>query len=120
MTNALGAPRNRADGPAKVTGQADYTADKILDRVSYGVFVTSTIPSGTVTGIDISDAEAAPGVLKIFTRKDFPNLKSVSHPPAGQSQLPLRDDVVRYEGQPVALTIRWSPQRRSLSGEMGN
>jgi xanthine dehydrogenase YagR molybdenum-binding subunit len=40
---AIGAPRTRVDGRAKVTGSARYAADWPMDGLAYGYIVQSTI-----------------------------------------------------------------------------
>ncbi len=105
MTQSIGQPVSRADGREKVTGGARYTADVPIEDVTYGFMVTGTIPHGRVTKIDTGAAEAATGVLKVLTYRNTPRLQKIAHPPAGQSYLPLQDDRILYEGQPVALVV---------------
>ncbi|MBA3712399.1 MAG: xanthine dehydrogenase family protein molybdopterin-binding subunit [Pyrinomonadaceae bacterium] len=105
MSNEIGKPLSRLDGRPKVTGAARYTADTPIEGLTYAVFATSTIPHGRVTKLDVSKAEVAPGVLKVLTHLNTPKLKPIQHPPAGQSLMPLQDDRILYEGQPVALVV---------------
>ncbi|MDQ6774073.1 MAG: xanthine dehydrogenase family protein molybdopterin-binding subunit [Candidatus Dormibacteraeota bacterium] len=98
----VGRPLSRAEGPAKVTGRAVYTADTHIPGVAYGVLIMSRIPSGHVTGIDSQAALASPGVLAVITPANAPRLK---RPQLAAQFLPLQDDVVRHEGQPVALLV---------------
>ena len=84
--------------------------------VAYAVLVPATIPSGTIIAIDAAAAAPAPGVLSLHASQHA-ELQRVSMP-AGQAFLPLQDDRIVYEGQPVALvvadTLRMQPkpQRR--------
>ena len=48
----IGQPVNRVDGPRKVTGDARYAAEFHLPGMAYGVMVLSTVPAGTIAGID--------------------------------------------------------------------
>lgn len=105
MSQSIGQPISRADGRTKVTGGARYTADVPIEDVTHGFMVTGTIPHGRVTKIDTGTAEAATGVLKVLTYRNTPRLQKIAHPPAGQSYLPLQDDRILYEGQPVALVV---------------
>ena len=50
--NGIGAPINRTDAWAKVSGAAHYTAEHRVEGLTYAVLVTSTIPSGRVLRID--------------------------------------------------------------------
>ena len=108
MSNEIGKPLSRLDGRPKVTGAARYTADTPIEGLTYAVFATSTIPHGRVTKLDVSQAETAPGVLKVLTHLNTPQLKLIQHAPAGlagQSLMPLQNDRILYEGQPVALVV---------------
>ena len=105
MTTAIGQPLSRLDGPEKVTGQARYTADVRVEGVAYGVLVSSTIARGRIDRIDTAPASAAPGVVRVFTHGNTPRLAELTMPPAGQTVLPLQNDEIHYEGQPVALVI---------------
>jgi xanthine dehydrogenase YagR molybdenum-binding subunit len=103
--SGVGSSVSRLDGPAKVTGAARYAADTPAAGIAYGVFVPATIARGRIATLDASDAERAPGVLRVFAPATFPKLAPIGSPPAGQSFMPLQDDTVRYEGQPIALVV---------------
>lgn len=102
---SVGAPINRLDGAEKVTGQARYTADTPMKGVLHAVIVGSTRPHARIVRIDTQAAQAAPGVIRIFTHLNTPKLGKVSGLPLGQDLLPLQSDEVLYEGQPVALVV---------------
>ena len=104
----LGRRIARADGVAKVTGQADYALEHDLAGVVHAVIVESTVPSGRIGKIDLAAARTMPGVLRILTHADALPLKSCPMVPAGsvmESFLPLQDDRIRYNGQPIALVV---------------
>ena len=48
----VGKPLVRADGRAKVTGEAHYSAEEQLPGAVYGVLVTSGIARGRIVEID--------------------------------------------------------------------
>jgi xanthine dehydrogenase YagR molybdenum-binding subunit len=100
---SIGRPLSRAEGAAKVTGRAVYTADTPVAGLTYGVMAISTISSGRVRRIDSTAALAADGVLAVITHENAPHLR----PPQGaaMSFVPLQDDIVRHEGQPLALVV---------------
>ncbi|HZC97660.1 MAG TPA: xanthine dehydrogenase family protein molybdopterin-binding subunit, partial [Bradyrhizobium sp.] len=102
----IGEPLPRLDGPIKVTGKARYTADMRVANMVHGVLVTATIPSGKVNDVDGAFALAEPGVVRVLTHKEMPRAKcTIAGPPWGHSFLPLQDDEIRHEGQPVALVL---------------
>jgi xanthine dehydrogenase YagR molybdenum-binding subunit len=91
------------DGPAKVTGRAVYTADTPVAGLVCAVAAVSTVPRGRVLRIDACAARAAAGVLAVITHENAPRLRVPRG--AAQSFLPLQDDLVHHEGQPVALAV---------------
>src|SRR5438093_3065978 len=105
----IGDPINRLDGRAKVTGAARYAAEWPVDRLAYAVIVQSTIPCGTITGIDTSAAAALPGVLGVMTADNAPRLPQAGragvNPPAGRELSLLQSREVRYNGEPIAVVV---------------
>ena len=71
----IGAPINRIDGIAKVTGKATYATDYPVKNLAHAVLFKSTIAAGTIRNIDTAEAEKAPGVLAVITHKNAPKLK---------------------------------------------
>ncbi len=65
----VGKPTDRIDGPLKTTGTAPYAYERhdVAPDAAYGVVVGSTIAKGRISGIDLTAARAAPGVLGIVT-----------------------------------------------------
>jgi len=97
MSAVTGKPLDRVDGRAKVTGEAQYSADIPIDRLAYGVIFEITIAKGRVVQIDTQAAERAFGVLGVITHLKAPKLFKVNmfpHGPAGESLVPLQQDTV--------------------------
>ena len=72
----------RVDAYDKATGRAKYT-DDLCDRSALVVrVVRSTVAHGIVKSVDLSEAEKIPGVVKIFTCFDVPQIKysTAGHP----------------------------------------
>lgn len=103
MSAAIGAPLDRVDGRAKVTGRAAYAADAPVAGLAHAVLVQSTIAKGRITRVDAGAAQAAPGVLAVLTHANAPRLNGTASLPGGQSFVPMQDDVIYYAGQHVAL-----------------
>src|SRR5260221_3219249 len=61
-TQVMGKPATRLDGAAKVTGAAKYTYDVQPEGWLYGMVLRSKWPAAKVTRIDLSKAQAMPGV----------------------------------------------------------
>lgn len=70
----VGAKMTRVDAYAKVTGEAKYTADLMPEDVLCAKVVHSTIANGWVKGFDLEEAQKVPGVVKIVTCFDVPDI----------------------------------------------
>jgi xanthine dehydrogenase YagR molybdenum-binding subunit len=68
----IGRPTDRIDGPLKTTGMATYAYEwhDVVSNQAYGYVVGSAIAKGWIASIDLTDAEAAPGVLAIVTAEN--------------------------------------------------
>ncbi len=94
----------RYDGPDKVTGRIQYTADIKLQRMIYGKCLGSTVAHGLIKSIDTAAAAALPGVLAVITGKDVPDIMyGVS--PARYDEYVLAKERVRYIGDEVAAVV---------------
>ena len=113
MSKSVGQSVKRVDAFEKATGRAKYT-DDLCDRSALVVrLVHSTVAHGMVTAVDIDEAMTVPGVVKILTCFDVPN---IPFPTAGHpwSTDPHHQDVadrllmnrhVRYYGDEVAAVV---------------
>ncbi|GAA5042848.1 xanthine dehydrogenase YagR molybdenum-binding subunit [Thermocatellispora tengchongensis] len=105
---SLGAPLDRVDGRAKVTGAARYAADNNPAGLAHGYFVLSTIAKGTIRSIDAARASAAPGVLAVYSHANPLRLlppRSYIAQFIGEPQRAMQDAVVRHYGQIVAMVV---------------
>ena len=105
----VGKPINRVDGRAKVTGAALFAADHPIPDALHAVMVTSTIASGRIVLVDDAVARTMPGIVAVLTPANAERLpdggKAAVDPPAGRALTLLQDDVVHYNGQPVAVVV---------------
>ena len=78
----VGQEINRVDALGKVTGEAKYTADLEPRDILHGKVVHSTIANGLVKSFDLSEALKVPGVVKIITCFDVPDIQfpTAGHP----------------------------------------
>ena len=95
-----GKPTPLVDGIEKVTGRALYTADIAHQGALVGKILRSPIAHGEIIDIDISAAQALPGVAVVLTGADCPHTYGVL--PIAMNEYPLARDKVRYKGEPVA------------------
>ena len=103
----------RVDAFDKATGRAKYT-DDLCDRHALVTrVVRSTIAHGYVKSVDIAEAEKIPGVVKIFTCFDVPDIKfpTAGHPWSVEeahqdvADRRLLNRHVRYYGDDVAAVV---------------
>jgi carbon-monoxide dehydrogenase large subunit len=62
----LGNPVQRLEDPALLTGSAKYLDDLAAQGALHVMFVRSTVAHGTVRSVDVSEAEAMPGVVAVY------------------------------------------------------
>jgi xanthine dehydrogenase D subunit len=104
----VGASPQRPDGTLKVTGQFAYGSDLWADDMIWGVTLRSPHPYARMTGLDIGPALATAGVHAVLTHADVPGVNrfGLEH----SDQPVLADDLVRYQGEPVALVAADHPE----------
>ncbi len=96
----------RVEGPAKVTGEAKFTADVILPGMIWGKVLRSPLPHARIVSIDTREAEQMPGVLAVLTAQDLPDLLTgrwVYDMPV------LAKEQVRFIGEKVAVVAAEDP-----------
>ncbi|MDT7724818.1 MAG: hypothetical protein QOI21_1394 [Actinomycetota bacterium] len=112
--NGVGASPQRPDGTIKVRGEFAYSSDLWHEDMLWGATLRSPHPYARIESIDIGEALKVPGVYAVLTHDDVPgvNRYGLEH----QDQPVLAVDVVRYEGEPVALVAADHPEtaRRAM------
>lgn len=98
----VGKSTKRIDALKKVTGQAIYPEDIVMENMLYGVTLRSTVPHANFT-IDISDAKKVEGVVKILTYKDVTGINS--HGVLFKDHEVLCKSRVRRVGDPIAFVV---------------
>lgn len=109
----IGKSIQRVDARAKVTGQAKYTQDLMKQPMMVAKVVHSTVANGVVTGFDLDEALKVPGVIKIVTCFDVPEIDfcTPGHPWSVEAahqdvqDRRLLNQRVRYYGDDVAAVI---------------
>ena len=117
--HGIGASEKRREDVRFLTGKGRYTDDINLPGQAYVAFLRSDVAHGRLVSVDTSEAEAMPGVLHVFTGKDF---ESVGGLPCGW-QITGRDGEVmkepkhpvlahgkvRHVGDPIAAVVAETP-----------
>ena len=121
MNAVVGTAFDRKDGPAKLTGTANYASDFDSARMAYALLVQSTIAKGQIESIDTSRAESLPGVVLVMTHANAPKLPAEAQKanPLGERALSLlQTNEVRYNGEPVAVVVADSPEVARAAAEL--
>ncbi|KMK66137.1 xanthine dehydrogenase family protein molybdopterin-binding subunit [Puniceibacterium sp. IMCC21224] len=105
----------RPNAPKLVEGRGRYVDDITLPRMVHVAFVRSPFAHARITGIDTTEAEAARGVLRVFTGADLAavctpwvgvlaHLKGLKSPP----EHPMAVDRACWVGEPVVAVVATS------------
>lgn len=100
----VGARVVRKEDPNLITGRGQYTDDVKLVDTAAMVFVRSTEAHAKILSIDTSEAEAADGVLGVYTHADFAHLPDMEGFPGVQRPI-LAHGTVHFVGDPVAVVL---------------
>lgn len=111
----IGKSVKRREDARFLTGTGRYTDDITLPGQSYGFFLRSPYAHAALKKLDTKAAEAAPGVLGVFTGEHFKAvgglpcgwlINSIDGTPMKEPKHPiLADGKVRYVGDRVALVV---------------
>jgi carbon-monoxide dehydrogenase large subunit len=111
-----------------LTGAGQYTDDVNLAQQAHAVFVRSPHAHALIRSIDVSKAEALPGVLKVYTGKDIEGkmnglpcgwlITSTDGQPMKEPPHPvLAQGKVRYVGDHVAMVVAETLQQARDAAE---
>jgi len=100
----------RVDARGKVTGETLYSGDLSMPGMLHMKMLFSDRPHARVLSIDTSKAEAAPGVVAVYTAQDVPvneyGLQWQDQPVlCGPGSSKPGTDVVRFVGDQVATVV---------------
>ncbi|MFT7834961.1 xanthine dehydrogenase subunit D [Saccharothrix sp. BKS2] len=114
VAGGIGSSPQRPDGNLKVRGEFAYASDLWHEDMIWGATLRSPHPHARIRSVDITGALQVPGVYAVLTHRDVPglNLYGLEH----KDQPVLAEDVVRYQGEPIALVGADHPEtaRRAM------
>ncbi|HUZ75466.1 MAG TPA: xanthine dehydrogenase family protein molybdopterin-binding subunit [Stellaceae bacterium] len=134
----IGQPVRRKEDLRLLTGRGHYAADHRVAGMAFAALVRSPHPHARIRGIDGAAAQAAPGVIAVFTGADFvaDGRQAIPHNPTlqGQPDVTVRlrpgatffvaahqalpTDTVRFVGEPVALVVAESADAARDAAEL--
>jgi len=109
----IGQPLIRREDPPLLTGRGQYVDDLTLPGTLHAFMVRSPVAHARITGIDVTEAREAPGVVAVFTAADL-DAAGVGPLPGAEGLPPgahspgypvLASDKVLWAGQPVVLVV---------------
>ena len=111
--STVGPPTARVDAVERVTGRATYSGDVTLPGTIYGRVLRSPHPHARIRRIDVSRAEALPGVKAVITHERAPIVWGAGSVSGGRQYSDHIKDItkhrrhlfnnpVRFVGDPVA------------------
>ncbi|MFD9893733.1 xanthine dehydrogenase subunit D [Amycolatopsis sp. NPDC059027] len=108
ISGGVGDSPLRPDGTLKVRGEFAYASDLWHENMLWGATLRSPHPHARILAIDVSAALATPGVHAVLTHEDVPgeNVYGLKH----QDTPVLAENLVRYQGEPVALIAADHPE----------
>ena len=93
-------------GAMHVTGEAEYTDDAPSPpNTLHGWLIRAEQAPATLTGLDLSAASEAPGVVRILTAADLPSGGINSIGPIMKDELCFASDLVEHVGQVIGIVV---------------
>jgi aerobic carbon-monoxide dehydrogenase large subunit len=117
MKFGVGQPLRRFEDPRLLTGKGRFQDDVSLPRQAWAVFVRSPHAHATILRIESAAANAAPGVLAVYTGADYardglampkaamPRKRADGSPAFAPQRPAIVGDRVRYVGDTVAMVV---------------
>ncbi|WP_209425386.1 xanthine dehydrogenase family protein molybdopterin-binding subunit [Pararhodobacter sp. SW119] len=115
----IGASTKRREDIRFLTGNGRYTDDINLRGQAYVHFLRSDMAHGRINGLDTAAADAMPGVIRIFTAKDFEGVGGLpcgwqvtdrhGQPMQEPKHPVLAEGKVRHVGDPIAAVVAETP-----------
>ena len=119
----IGKSTGRIDAQGKVTGETLFPGDLVGDDMLHMKIRFAGRTHARVLRIDTTSAEAAPGVVAVFTARDVPvNEYGLGIPDqpvlCGPGSAKEEADVVRWEGDHVALVVAETEEQAAAACEL--
>jgi CO/xanthine dehydrogenase Mo-binding subunit len=117
--SSVGQSIPRVEARAKVIGKTEYVHNLRLPGMLYGRIYRSTVAHAHIRGIDVTAAQALPGVHAVYTGADMQKLiPEPYYGPAFHDQPILALDKVRHVGEPVALVLAADPHVAEAAAQL--
>jgi carbon-monoxide dehydrogenase large subunit len=127
VSQLVGAKIHRREDPRLITGHGHYIDDFSRTGTAHAVFVRSPHAHARIKSIDVTDASNAPGVLGVYTARDFKGKLAGTHPAAPAfvaekkyipERFPIAEKEVCYQGEIVAAVLAESKGQAADAANM--
>jgi carbon-monoxide dehydrogenase large subunit len=127
ITTMIGAKIHRREDPRLVSGEGRYIDDFTRPGTVHLSVVRSPHAHARIKSIDVTAASKAPGVVAIYTHKDFAKVVAGTMPAApafvaDKKQIPPRFPIaekeVVYQGEPVAVVLAETKYQAADAGNL--
>jgi len=113
----------RKEDDRLITGKGLFTDDELGSGMLHLYVLRSPYGHARIRSIDVSAAEALPGVACILTGKDIveqcdPFMELAPEPASGIRDYPMARDKVVYQGEPVAAVAAATPALAMDAGQL--
>lgn len=121
----IGQSHRRENALRHLAGRGRFVTDLALPRMLHAAFVRSPMAKGRIVELDVADAAAAPGVVRVFTAETLnalcaPWVGTLDHFAGMQSgpQNMLADGEVLWAGHPVVMILAHSRAEAEDASEL--
>ncbi len=118
-TSALGGSVRRREDPALIQGSGLYTDDYTPHGTSYVAFARSPLAHAKINSIDTSAAQAADGVVAVYTHDDVAHLGDLlAQVVVAKGRPLLANGEVNHVGEAVAMVVAESVAQAKDAADM--
>jgi carbon-monoxide dehydrogenase large subunit len=108
----IGKARLRKEDARLITGKTTWTDNMVLPGMLHMAVVRSPVAHGKITNVDVSAAQQAPGVIAVYSGRDFaeeqgslPSAWAVTPDMVNPGHPSIAVDEVNHVGEAVALIV---------------
>ena len=115
VSQLVGAKIHRREDPRLVSGHGRYVDDMVRSKMAHAAIVRSPFPNARIKRIDVTEAVKAPGVVAVYTARDFKAVMPGPMPKPGPGftsglktipdRYPIAEKDARFQGEPVAVVL---------------